>query len=472
MSDPCHRRVVAFLALAVLSLAAAGCGDGGGSSAVPSVVAPQTDVAAQSAATVIIGARIIDGNGGEPLTDGVIVIRGELIEAVGPASSTAVPDDAQVIDATGRTVLPGLADMHVHVGQGGWDGTTADLLGFQRYLDALLYAGVTTVLTLGDPGPHIHQLHDEIEAGRVSGPKVYFAGPLLDGPEPAWPESTYAISSVPQMQGYVRKLKAAGVHVIKGYSGLSDEMIVHLVEAAAREGLPTIVDVWGRNGSVGTASTGITAFAHLGDSEVTDEAIEVMVRESVATITTASLSEARARWQERGGDFETAPLVGTVTPPWVFEPLTDVVIRGQGTSYGSGWDDQLQTVLENAKRMFDAGVLLVAGTDTPAPGLFFGEGLHRELELLVDAGLTPLQAIGTATRNAAVLMQADDWGTLEPGKRADLLIVDGNPASRIADTRNIFMVVQRGDVVDRQLLEFDPATDPGYRPAGNVTRPR
>ncbi len=471
MRNLCHRRVVAVLAVAVLSLAAAGCGDGGGSAAVPPDIAAQSD-AAQFESTAIIGARVIDGNGGEPLADGVIVIRGELIEAVGPASSTPVPDGAHVIDATGRTALPGLADMHVHVGQGGWDGTTADLLGFQRYLDALLYAGVTTVLTLGEPGPHIHQIHDEIEAGRLSGPSVYFAGPLLDGPEPAWPESSYAISSVPQMQGYVRKLTAAGVHVIKGYSGLSDEMIVHLVEAAAREGLPTIVDVWGRNGSVGTASTGIRAFAHLGDAELTDEAIEVMVREGVATITTAALSEARVRWQERGGDFETAPLVGTVTPPWVFEPLTDVVIRGQGTSYGSGWDEQLRTVLNNAKRMFDAGVLLVAGTDTPAPGLFFGEGLHRELELLVEAGLTPLEAISTATRNAAVLMQADNWGTIEAGKRADLLIVDGDPATRIADTRNIATLIQRGRLVDRQLLEFDPATDPGYRPAGNVTRPR
>jgi imidazolonepropionase-like amidohydrolase len=366
--------------------------------------------------------------------------------------------------------MPGLADMHVHVGQGGWDGTTADLLGFQRYLNALLYAGVTTVLTLGDVLPHIQQIHNEIEAGRLVGPRVYFAGPLLDGPEPWWPELSYAVSSLPQMQGYVRNLKVAGAHVIKGYSGLPDERIAQLVEASAKESLPAIVDVWDRNGSAGTAATGITAFAHLGWSEVTDEAIEVMVRERVATITTATLTDARLRWQERGGDFAEAPLIGPVTPPWVFGPLTDVVIHGKGTSYATNTAEERLIPLRNAKRMFDAGILLIAGTDTPSPGLFFGEGLHRELELLVEAGLTPLQAISTATRNAAALMRADDWGTLEPGRRADVLIVDGDPATRIGDTRNIAVLLQRGRIVDRQRLEFDPATDPGYRPAGNVSR--
>ena len=94
------------------------------------------------------------------------------------------------------------------------------------------------------------------------------------------------------------------------------------------------------------------------------------------------------------------------------------------------------------------------------------------MELLVEAGLTPLQAISTATRNAAALMQADDWGTLEAGKRADVLIVDGDPSISIGDTRNIAVLLQGGRVVDRQQLEFDSATDPGYRAAGNVTRPR
>jgi imidazolonepropionase-like amidohydrolase len=259
------------------------------------------------------------------------------------------------------------------------------------------------------------------------------------------------------------------VHVIKGYGGLSDEMIAELVKASAQVSLPAIVDVWERNGTAATAATGITAFAHLGSDEVSDEAIEVMLQENVATITTATLSDARLRWKKRGGDFAGSPLIEAVTPPWVYEPLFDIVIRGKGSTYAVNTEEDRLIVLRNAKRMFDAGVLLVAGTDSPGPGLFFGEGLHRELELLVEAGLTPLQAITTATRNAAALMQADDWGTLEPGRFADILIVDGDPATRIGDTQNIAVLLQRGRVVDRQQLEFDRATDPGYRPAGNVT---
>lgn len=459
MNDLRNLRVSTLLVLAALLALTTGC------------VAAVGEPDAAGDVTAITHARIIDGNGGEPIADGVIVIRGERIQAVGPANSTPVPLGAHIIDAAGKTAMPGLADMHVHVGQGGWDGTTADMLGFQRYLDALLYAGVTTVLTLGEPLPHIQQIHEEIEAGRLRGPRVYYAGVLLDGPEPWWPESSFAVTSVPQMQDYVRRLKAAGAQVIKGYAGLSDEMVAQLAKASAEVSLPSIVDVWERNGSAATAATGITAFAHLGWEAVTDEALQVMVRERVATITTATLSDARLRWKERGGDFADAPLIGPVTPPWVMQPLTDMVIHDKGSDYATNSAEEHQIVLRNAKRLFDAGVLLVAGTDAPGPGLFFGEGLHRELELLVEAGLTPLQAISTATRNAAALMQADDWGTLEPGRYADVLIVNGNPAARIGDTRNIAVLLQRGKVVDRQQLEFDPATDPGYRPAGSVSWP-
>ncbi|MGH7720425.1 MAG: amidohydrolase family protein, partial [Gemmatimonadaceae bacterium] len=130
---------------------------------------------------------------------------------------------------------------------------------------------------------------------------------------------------------------------------------------------------------------------------------------------------------------------------------------------------RLHTALANARRLSDAGVLLVAGTDAPYPGDFYGEGLHRELELLVEAGLTPLQAIAAATRNAALLLgQADRWGTIESGKRADLLVVSGDPSRRISDSRNIALVMQQGRVVDRVSLRATPAMDPGYHTSGSV----
>jgi imidazolonepropionase-like amidohydrolase len=120
----------------------------------------------------------------------------------------------------------------------------------------------------------------------------------------------------------------------------------------------------------------------------------------------------------------------------------------------------------NVKKLFDAGVLLVAGTDAPYPGDYYGEGLHRELELLVEAGLTPLQAITAATGNAAKFIgPAADWGVIAPGKAADLVLVRGDPSVRVGATRDIVTVVQGGRVVDRARLRYDPRTEPDFHPS-------
>ncbi len=127
------------------------------------------------------------------------------------------------------------------------------------------------------------------------------------------------------------------------------------------------------------------------------------------------------------------------------------------------------TAMTNVKRLSDAGVPVVAGTDAPYPGVFQGEGIHRELELLVEAGLTPLQAITAATHDAARLMGADaEWGAIVPGMAADLLVVRGNPAEDIGATRDIVAVIQRGVVLDRSQLVFSAQDDPGFRTVGSV----
>lgn len=120
---------------------------------------------------------------------------------------------------------------------------------------------------------------------------------------------------------------------------------------------------------------------------------------------------------------------------------------------------------KNAKRMAEAGILLAAGTDAPYPGVFQGEGIHRELELLVEVGFTPLEAISMATRNAALLMNAaEEWGTVAPGKLANILLLAGQPDKNISNTRNIEIVIQAGKILDRNALKFDLKKDPGFRP--------
>src|SRR5512139_1234895 len=139
-------------------------------------------------------AVIIDGNGGAPIEDGVLVMRGDKIESVGRAQDVRIPPEALSTNLRGKVVMPGLADMHVHM-LGGWDGVSVDMLGYRRYLNALLYAGVTTVLDTGNVKPYIIQLREEIAAGRLLGPRIYCAGPLIDGPDPLWQPISYSVTS-------------------------------------------------------------------------------------------------------------------------------------------------------------------------------------------------------------------------------------------------------------------------------------
>lgn len=154
----------------------------------------------------IIHAVIIDGHGKPPIEDGTLVLRAGKIEAVGPATAIKAPANARVIDARGKAVMPGLADMHVHL-TGGWDGDSVEMLGFQRYLNALLYAGVTTALDTGNVQPYILQMRQEVAAGRLAGPRIYCAGALIDGADPAWPPLSFAVATVEQIPKLVRQQK-------------------------------------------------------------------------------------------------------------------------------------------------------------------------------------------------------------------------------------------------------------------------
>ncbi|TMH37954.1 MAG: hypothetical protein E6H56_16590 [Betaproteobacteria bacterium] len=421
--------------------------------------------------TAVTHAVLIDGNGGEPVPDAVVVIRGSVIEVLGPARSVLVPRNANVIDAHGRTLMPGLADMHVHL-MGGWDGEHVDMLGYRRYLNSLLYAGVTTVLDMGNVLPYIQQLRHEIAAGRIPGPRIYLAGPVVDGPDPLWPPISYVVSSEAQLPSYVNQLKMARVDVVKAYVGLSERLLTSLVREASKESLRVFVHSWSL-GSADVIRTGIAAFAHVDSPPISDEAVRLMRERGVASITTLATLESFSQRRLDKLAFLSAPLVAQVTPPQFLAALRTFAAKAptpaESTARARGLV-RLQTAMRNVKQLVDSEIVVAAGTDAPYPGVFLGEGMHRELELLVEAGLTPLQAISTATRNAALLMKDTTWGTIAVGKRADLLIINGDPAHHIADTRDIETVILRGQVLNRKELEFDPKSDPGFEIAGSIAR--
>ena len=417
--------------------------------------------------TAFTHVRLIDGRGGAPIADATVVVSGDRITAAGAFGQVAVPNGARIIDGRGMSLLPGLADMHTHL-SGGWDGETVDFLGTRLTTHALLYNGITSVLDPGDVTSYVRQIRDEVRGGRLAGPRVYFTGPVLDGAKPQWPDISQAITSADQASFFVKQMRAAGATFIKAYADLSNEMVKTLVDAAARDSMRVIADVGQRNGSLAVAQTGIAAYAHTGTSPISDETVRYMVEHQTGTITTLAVYESlsRRRFKEMG--FLQLPQIKDVMSPSYMSQVTAWGIKpptAQQSRMIGFYAMALTTAGQNVKKMFDAGVPLVAGTDAPWPGNYYGEALHRELELLVEAGLTPLQVISMATRNAARLVRADsEWGTIEAGKAADLLLVRGDPSTRISDTRNMVQVMQGGRLIDRALLRYDPKRDPDYRP--------
>lgn len=413
---------------------------------------------------VITHAVIIDGNGGQPIEDGYVVIQDGIIKSVGTSETMILPQKAQTIDAQGKTVMPGLADMHVHL-VGGWDGEATDILGYQRYLNSLLYAGVTTVLDMGNMLPFSVQMRQEINAGRIPGPRIYTSGPLIDGPNPFWPDISFTVASVEQIPLIVKKLKAQGVDFLKAYAGLTQEQVVALVKEGEKEDLRVFIHRPRRIPYADLAETGVASTAHMPSGPISDEVVTKMKQNKVACITTLSVIEVGGLQRFHNKIFLEHPLILDTTPPWFMEKIAAIEPKATRPSKG------LQTAFTNAKRYFDAGVLLVAGTDAPYPGVFQGEGIHRELELLVEAGLKPLQAITLATKNASILMQAEaEWGTISPGKIADLIIIEGRPDKNIGETRNITHVIQNGKILNREALKFDINKDPGFRISTSVAK--
>jgi imidazolonepropionase-like amidohydrolase len=429
---------------------------------------------ARATPTAITNVRIIDGNGGAPIERGTILIDGRKIVAAGAASQVSVPRGSRRIDGKGGSVFPGLADMHVHL-LGGTDGLGLDILGYQKYLNALLYAGVTTVMDTGNVEPFILQLRGEVAAGRVLGPQIYCVGPILDGADPVWPALSMAVTSKDQVPRIVDSLAGDKVDFIKLYVGLSDQLIRAISLEAKRHNVRTIIDQWSRNGSADIAVEGIAGFAHFPSHRISDETIATIKSHGVFLISTLAVQESSLGRRFADLSFLDNPLIADTTSKHALDRLRSQYAGLTAAQIAAKNDYTMKVDLkgaeQNVPRLLAAGILFAAGTDAIYPGDFQGEGLHRELELLVESGLTPLEAITTATKNAAAIVGAQEWGTLEAGKLANLVIVDGKPDQRIGDTRRITVVMLGGEILDRTALRLDHSHIPDYQETGSSMAP-
>ena len=422
--------------------------------------------AQESKPLAITNAVLIDGNGKTPVENATVLIRDGKIVAAGPAAGIAIPRDASIIDAAGKAVMPGLADMHVHL-MGGWDGISTDILGYRQFLNSLLYAGVTTVLDTGNVQPFILQLRQEIARGRLQGPRIYCVGPLIDSADPVWAAISLSICSVDQVPRIVEQLKKDGIDMLKAYLGLSDPQISALAREGQKHSLRVLSDPGTRNGSMNVLRTGIAALAHLPPIPLGDDALSLMKGKPVHCLSTLSVYESFSRRRIVDSGLYGISLYRDTAPPWFVDDLKKEAARALTEEERKGVKRSTELFKEaqtNALKLMRAGVLVAAGTDAPYPGDPLGEGIHRELELLVEAGFMPLEAITAATKNAALFMNAADaWGTLETGKTADLLVINGRPDRSIGDTRKIEVVIKAGKIIDREKLRFEANRDVGFQ---------
>jgi imidazolonepropionase-like amidohydrolase len=421
-----------------------------------------------AAPVAIVGATLVDGNGGPPLENSAIVIRDGRVIEVGSAAGVRIPPDAVTIQANGKTVLPGLIDMHVHLFKG-------------DDLHLFLAAGVTSVRDVGGFTDQMVSLAGRTRTGEIVGPRIFFSGESFIH-ETGFAQWQRPTKDAEEARVEVRKRIASGASVIKVVSDITPELVQAIVEEAHRANVPVTADILGN-----TAVTAERAIALGVDGLEHVSGVPQSIQSDTAPTRSTDVIDRRAlfKWLYADGRKEAALIdlmvarntyvVPTfVVMEWLFPEAVpvarDAAERHISTRLAGFWNtvDRIPSFSSAEDRAFEEGFLvhfayaqrfigklaaaggrIVAGTDMPTPGVVPGFSLHRELELLVQAGLTPMQAIQAATRTAAEFLgKRDEIGTIEAGKLADLIIVEGRPHMRITDTRHVSTVVHNGVLIE------------------------
>lgn len=441
------------------------------------------------AALVIEGGTLIDGTGAAPVPDTAIVIEGDRITLVGKRGAVAYPAGARVINASGKFIIPGFVDSHAHYHD--WAG------------ELFLVYGVTTVMDLGNATEWILAFRDGIQKKKIRGPRLYSSGAQLDGistsPLSFQRPQQVVVSTVEEARKAVHQLIERRVDAIKVYANLTPEQLKAMAEEARSAGLPVIghsfnAKVAVENGLEGVEHTDAVALATLPPEKFekfkTANSFEVHAQMELSNLDSV-LQALHARGAYLNPTLRMGWQVMSVLRNKNFESEDfDLLFKTEGLSYvpteykfailkeyrdvGDGYrledldeaglsklNRGYENLLEIIRRYARMGGKIYAGTDTAnisTPGL----SMHQELQMLVeDAGLSPMEALLTATKYSAEVIKKDRLiGTLEPQKKADLIVLPRNPLENIRNTREIEAVILDGEVVDRR---FNPRYDPVIR---------
>lgn len=442
--------------------------------------------------------NLIDATGKPAQADMTVIVSGDRIQTIGKTGKVKIPADAEVINATGKYLIPGLWDSHIHLTIAAGQDVTREL-----FSPMLLAYGVTTVREMGGDWQRIQQLRKEIGEGKAIGPRIFAPGPFVDGPQPA-DVNFLPVANAVEAREAVRKLKADGVDFIKVQAGLSFESWRAVTDEARRILIPVAGHIPEAVSAFDVAASNQRSIEHISPVLPGDAGImlacsskENELRTELGALKTAAedknadrqLLRQRQRklQQQMASSYDTKKCARLfslfvknqihVVPTQIwstrFAPLSaddlpnDESLRLAPASMRTRWDKRRGEVIKASTpedfafrqmladksrdlvtAMIHARVPLLAGTDGMDGYVLPGAGLHEELALFVQSGMTPMAALQSATRDAAKFMgKLDSLGTIERGKIADLVLLDADPLQSINNTRRIHAIIIGGKLI-------------------------
>jgi imidazolonepropionase-like amidohydrolase len=429
------------------------------------------------ATLVLNNVNVVDVRTGALQPDQTVIIEENRIAFVGSSKSSKNPHKAHVVNGRNLFLIPGLWDMHVHLVFGDWFPSAQEIS-----LPLFVANGVTGVRDMGSELGIVQGWRNEIEAGRLVGPRIRTSGPMLDGPKPRFP-SSIAIATPEDGRRAVADLKRQGADFIKFQSLIPRDAVFAIADEAKKQEIAFEGPVPDSVRASEMSEAGMKSFEHLigifeGSSPVEDDFLKgnKTIGKFLATYDSSRASSLAAilgknqTWQcptlvwERGGnlidatDFAKDARVKFVPASWrttTWKRFTGEITQGYATDDLATRKKFIEKELEVVGMLHKAGVPFLAGTDTP-PGVYIfpGFSLHEELQRFVAAGFTPLEALQTATLNPARFFGMEDQlGTVEKGNLADLVLLNANPLEDISNTQKITGVVLNGRYFSRADLD-------------------
>jgi imidazolonepropionase-like amidohydrolase len=421
----------------------------------------------QAQVTALTHATVIDGTGQPALSDRTVVIEGGTIRAVGPAANLKIPAGASTVDLTGKFLIPGIINLHAHLGL--TKGLIADASNHTREnieSDLRTYAtyGVTTVVSLGHDNETVIAVRDEQRRSKLAGARVFTAGtgfsvkngyPLAIAPFVKG--LAFEVADASEAAAYVDSLAKMRVDLVKMWVDdnrgklpkLTPEIWRSAIRQAHRHGLKVFAHLWDLEDARGLAADGIDVIAHsIRDEEVDADLIASLKRSKVTVVNTISRERSLFAYAS-GPEWLDDPFFTKGVTPEVIRELKSGPFRKKQASDPRALDLNRRAFnmdVRNLKRLSDAGVRIGFGTDSGQPGRFPGFFEHWEMELMVQTGLTPMQVIQSFSRNAAAALGAKSLGTIEPGMVADFIVLDRDPLQDIRNTRAIHAVYLGGSL--------------------------